>query len=159
MANGDLVGATEEVVRAGMYPYWDADLKRVTPSAFTSEAVSVSRLAILNFAEIVLIFNKDFNGRVDGDQQPLKVRVTGRATVVEIVMQAEQPMNDKKNSLPNVILTVVEDKIENDESCADNPAHALICGWERENPTVPRKISRGVANRLIDIFTWTPLQD
>lgn len=159
MANGDPVGATEEVVRAGMYPYWDADLKRVTPSAFTAEAVSVSRLAILNFAEIVSIFNEDFNGKVDHDQRSLKVRGTGRGTVVEIIKQAEQPMNDKKNSLPNLILTVVEDKIENDQNCADNPAHALICGWERENPTLPRKISRGVANRLIDIFTWTSLQD
>ncbi|HVK54060.1 MAG TPA: hypothetical protein VM532_03430 [Burkholderiales bacterium] len=159
MAKGDSVDAIEEVVRAGMYPYWDADLQRATPSAFTAAEVSVSRLAILDFAQIVSIFKSDFNGRVHPDGESMKVRSTGRATVANIIQQAEEPMNDKNKSLPNVVLTVVEDKIENESGATDNPAHALICGWSRENPTQSRKISRGVANRLLDVFRWEPLPD
>ena len=159
MANGDPVGASEEVVRAGMYPYWDADLKRATPSAFTAAEVSVSRLAILDFGQIVSIFRKDFNGRVHPDGESMEVRGTGCATVADIIQQAEEPMNDKNMSLPNVVLTVVEDKIENEEGATDNPAHALICGWDRDNTTRARKISRGVANRLLDVLKWKSLPD
>ena len=97
MARGDPVGATEEVVRAGMYPYWDDDLKRGTPSAFTSAEVSVSRLAILDFAQIVSIFKKDFNGRVHPAGESMEIRGTGRAAVANIIQQAEEPMNDKNN--------------------------------------------------------------
>ena len=62
-------------------------------------------------------------------------------------------------SLPNVVLTVVEDKIQNEPRVSDNPAHALICGWDRESPTQSRKITRGVAKRLIDVFSWQTLPD
>ena len=157
MAKGDPVGGAEEVVRAGMYPYWDADLKRATPTAFTAVEVSVSRLAILDFARIVSILKKDFNRQVHPDGESMEVRGTGRATVVNIIQQAEEPADDKNKRLPNVILTVVEDKIENEQGATDNPAHALICGWDRENPSQCRKISRGVANRLLDVFMWEPL--
>lgn len=159
MAKGDPIDADEEIVRAGMYPYWDADLKRATPSAFTSVEVSVSRLAILDLAHIVSIFKKDFNGRVHIDGEHMEVRGTGRAPVAKVIQQAEQPTNDKHNSLPNVVLTVVEDKIENEPGTTDNPAHALICGWDRENLTQSRKISRGLAKRLLDVFRWEPLPD
>lgn len=157
MARGDPVAATEVVVRAGMYPYWDADLKRGTPSAFTAIEVSVSRLAILDFAQIVSIFRKDFNGRVHPAGESMEIRGIGRATVAVIIQQTEEPMNDKNKSLPNVVLTVVEDKIENEQGATDNPAHALICGWDREDPTQPRKISKGVARRLVDVFGWEPV--
>ena len=142
-----------------MYPYWDADLKRATPSAFTAVEVSVSRLTILDFAQIVSIFRKDFNRRVHSDGESMEVRGTGRATVANVIQQAEEPTNNKNKSLPNVVLTVVEDKIENEPGATDNPAHALICGWDRENPSQSRKISRGLANRLLDVFRWEPLPE
>lgn len=159
VAKGDPIDANEEVIRAGMYPYWDADLKRATPSAFTSVEVSVSRVAILDFAHIVSIFKKDFNGRVHSDGESMEVRGTGQASVANVIQQAEEPTNDKNKSLSKVVLTVVEDKIENEPGATDNPAHALICGWDRENLTQSRKISRGLAKRLLDVFRWEPLPD
>jgi hypothetical protein len=159
MAKGDLVHVSEEVVRAGMYPYWDADLNRVSPSAFTASEVSVSRLAILDFAEINSIFKKDFGGRFHRDGDSMAVRGTGRSIVKIILEQAELPMDDKNNGLPNVVLTVVEDEIKDEVNASDNPAHALICGWDRGDPTKSRKITRGVAKRLVDVFRWEPLID
>ena len=159
MAKGDPVAASEEVVRAGMYAYWDADLKRASPSAFTAAEVSVSRLAILDFAQIISIFKKDFSGRVHPDGESMDVRGTGRATVANIIQQADEPVNDKDKRLPKVVLTVIEDKIENEPGATDNPAHALICGWDRENPTQSREISRGIAKRLLAVFKWEPLPE
>jgi hypothetical protein len=159
MAKGESVGTSEEVVRAGLYPYWDADLKRATPSAFTAAEVSVSRLAILDLAQIVTILRKDFDGRVHPDGESMKVCGTGLGAVEKIIKQADAPKSDSSMTLPNLLLTVVEDKIENEPGATDNPAHALICGWDRMNPKQPRKISRGVATRLRDVFTWAPLLD
>ena len=81
----------------------------------------------------------------------------GWAAVANIIQQAEVPMSDSDKSLPNVVLTVVEDKIANEPGATDNPAHALICGWSRESPTQSRKISRSVAKRLLDVFRWESL--
>lgn len=159
MAKGDPLAGCEEVVRAGMYPYWDADLKRATPSAFTAATVSVSRLAVLNYAQLVSIFKTDFGGRLHPDGESMEIRGAGRATVAKIIQQAEEPVDVINKSLPNVVLTVVEDKIENEPGVTDNPAHALICGWNRENPAQSRKISRGVANRLLNVFRWEPVHD
>lgn len=159
MATGDPVDETEEVIRAALYPYWDSDLKRASPAAFTQAEVSVSRLAILDFDQIVSIFKRDFDGRVHPDGPSMEIRGTGRAKVVEIIEQAEKPLNDKSKSLPNVVLTVVEDKIPDEASCSGNLAHALICGWDRESPHESKKITRGVAKRLIDVFNWVALPD
>lgn len=159
MAKGDLVDISEEVVRAGMYPYWDAALNRGSPSAFTASEVSVSRLAILDYAQVVSIFKKDFDGRVHLDGDSMAVRGTGCAVVKSILEQAERPMDDKKNGLPKVVLTVVEDQIKGEKNACDNLAHALICGWDRGNPTQSLKITRGVAKRLVDVFRWVPLTD
>ena len=157
MAKGDPINANEDVIRAGMYPYWDADLKRATPSAFTSSEVSVSRLAVLDFAHIVSIFKNDFNGRVHADGKSMEVRAAGRARVSNVIRQAEEPTNDKTRF--SVVLTVVEDKIENEPGATDNPAHALICSWDRAKLTEPRKISRGLAKRLLDVFRWESLPE
>ena len=157
MAKGDPIDANEDVIRAGMYPYWDADLKRATPSAFTSSEVSVSRLAVLDFAHIVSIFKSDFNGRVHADGQSMEVRAAGRARVSNVIRQAEESTNDKTRF--SVVLTVVEDKIENEPGATDNPAHALICSWDRAKLTEPRKISRGLAKRMLDVFRWESLPE
>lgn len=159
MAKGDLVGNAEKVVRAGLYPYWDSNLGRASPSAFTQVEVSVSRLAILPLEQIVAIFKKDFNERVHPDGESMMIRGIGLATVADIIEQAEKPLDEKGKKLPNITLTVIEDKIENEPNASDNPAHALICGWSRENPSQPRKISRGVANRLLDAFSWKSVSD
>lgn len=156
MAKGDRLVDTEEVVRAGMYPYWDADLRRASPSAFTQEEVSVSRLTVLSRDRIVSIFEQDFGARVDAEGNSKKVRGVGIAKVADIVQQAEIPL---QGSLPDLVLTVVEDQVENQPKCADNPAHALICGRSRNNPEQRKKITRGVAKRLVDIFDWEVLAD
>jgi len=152
MAKGDLIGANEAVVRAYRYPYWDATINRGTPSAFTEAEVSVSRLAILDFERIVAIFRTDFDGRVHPDGSSMQLRGTGRAVVSDIIRQAEQPTDPKSKEPPNVVLTVNEDKIENEPGITDNPAHALIRGWERANPTQARRIPKSVAKRLLDLF-------
>jgi len=154
MAKGDRLDDTEDVVRAGMYPYWDADLRRVSPSAFTQEEVSVSRLAVLTRDQIVSIFERDFGARVDGEGNAKKVRGIGTAKVADIVQQAEMPL---QGNLPDLVLTVIEDGIENEPGCTNNPAHALICGHSRANLQQPKKITRGVAKRLVDIFDWEVL--
>jgi hypothetical protein len=89
----------------------------------------------------------------------MEIRGIGRATVADIVKQTEKPLDDKNKSLPKVILTVIEDQIKNDPKNSDNPAHALICGWDRENPTQSQKIPRSVAKRLLDVFSWKSLPD
>lgn len=152
MAKGDPIGADEAVVRAYRYPYWDATVNRGTPSAFTEAEVSVSRLAILDFERIVAIFRTDFDGRVHRDGSSMQLRGIGRALVSDIVRQAEQPTDPKSKEPPNLVLTVSEDKIENEPGITDNPAHALINGWERANPTRARRIPKSVAMRLLDLF-------
>lgn len=84
MAKGDSVSEAEEVVRAGLYPYWDSNLGRASPSAFAQTEVSVSRLAILDFEQIVSIFKMDFNGRVHPDGERMDIRGTGRAKVADM---------------------------------------------------------------------------
>ena len=158
MAKGDQIIEFELVVRAGRHPYWDPALKRATPSAFTQAKVSVSRLAVLDIQRIVSIFNQDFNDRKDSNGQSMKVQGFGQATVAQIVREAEKAIGEP-SVIPNFVLTVVEDKIENEPNTTDNPAHALICGWSRENPTQSRKISRGVAKRLLDVFSWQVLAE
>ncbi|WP_143322695.1 hypothetical protein [Candidimonas nitroreducens] len=128
MAKGDLLGDTEEVVRAAMHPYWDADLHRASPSAFTQEEVSVSRLAVLSRDQIVSIFEQDFGSRVDSEGVAKKVRGIGTANVGDIVRQAEEPL---LVNFPDLVLTVIEDRIEDEPGYANNPAHALICGHSR----------------------------
>ena len=149
MASGDQLAAAEEVVRAGMYPYWDHQLNRGTPSAFTQKEVSVSRLSVLGLAEIVSIMQREFDARVHPAGESMAVRGTGIASVQQVVQQAQVPMED--NSLPNVVLTVVE------KPMPGNPAHAEICGWDRHTPDQARKIPRGIAKRLVDLFIWAPL--
>jgi hypothetical protein len=77
--------------------------------------------------------------------------------VSDIVQQAEQPTDPKSKEPPNVILTVDEDKIENEPGITDNPAHALIRGWERANPDQARRIPKSIAKRLLDLFGATAL--
>jgi ribosomal protein S13 len=159
MSKGDPVDLDEKIVRAGMYPYWDAELRRATPSAFTASEVSVSRSAVLDLAQIISIFKTDFDDRVSTNGEPMRVRGVGQAIVNEVIRQAEEVPQEKNKELSNVVLTVIEDRIENEPGVSDNPAHALICGWKRENLAEPRKISRGVANRLLCVFKWDVLSN
>lgn len=80
----------------------------------------------------------------------MQLRGTAQAVVSDIVRQAEQPIDPKSKEPPNVVLTVNEDKIENEPGITDNPAHALISGWERANPTrarrIPKKVSQSVCS-------------
>lgn len=154
MAKDDPVDVAEDVVRAGMYPYWEPALKRATPAAFTSEEVSISRLAILDLASIIAIFQSDFDQRTHPDGESMAIRGVGCANVGDILRQVDEPIDAKKGTLPPVVLKVVEDPIENEVGSANNLSHALIRGLDRENPAQPKKITRGVANRLLSIFKW-----
>lgn len=150
MAANKNLRKNEEVARAGMHPYWDEDTQRATPSAFKQAEVSVSRLAILNIDEIVSILRSQFDHRSHSDGESKRIRGVGTAIVEAIIEQAEVPMKDSGNILPNIVLTVIEDAIDG------NNAHALICGWERNNRTQSKKITAGVANRLLKLFDWKP---
>jgi len=142
MAAGDPLAENEEVVRAYMHPYWDDNVKRATKSAFAYTDVSVSRLAVSDISQIVAIFKKDFEGRND-------IKAIGCAKVAAIIQAAEELIDGKKSP---VVLRVVEDPIKDDPHVTDNPAHALICSRDRNSPNQPKKITSGVANRLVRLF-------
>ena len=65
MANGDVVGDHEQIVRALYEPLWSKKEKRATSLAFTQVDVSVSRTTILPYERIVEIFKKDISAAED----------------------------------------------------------------------------------------------
>ncbi|MFC5438512.1 hypothetical protein [Rhodanobacter ginsenosidimutans] len=149
MAAGDPLAGDEEVVRAYMHPYWDDNVKRASKSAFTCSNVSVSRLAIYDLNQIVEVFKKDFEGRND-------IKAIGCAKVADIVQTAEELADGKRSP---ITLKVIEDPIKDDLRATDNPAHALICSRDRNLPYQPKKITGGVANRLVRLFKLTTLSE
>lgn len=158
MAKGDLLNPAETVVRAVMHPYWDENVGRVTPSAFVETEVSVSRLSICSLDQILAIFKADFDQRVASDGTSKRIRGYGVASVADVVNQVDRPREEDQR-LPDVCVTVIEDPIKDEPPSTDNPAHALICGWDRQDRARPRKISRGVAKRLLDTFSWTSVPE
>lgn len=131
------VDGEEIVVRALIDPYWDPVAQRGTPSAYLGQDISVSRLRVLPYEWMIEKFVADFGKRV---------HATGQAQVIRIVAQAEQVLEQARR-LPLFRLRVVEDPLP------DNPAHALIRGVDRGDPTKGREIrSRSVGLRLLRLF-------
>jgi hypothetical protein len=160
MAKGDPLCEHEEIVRGLRYPYWSDEHQRGTPSAFTDRKTSVDRLAVLSLEEIIEILRAKFDHRVDPLGESMKIRAVGRARVCAVLAEAQKPVGQgKKACLPPVVLTVIEDSIENEPGEVDDPAHALICAWKREDQSVARRVPSSVANRLLALFQVQVLTD
>jgi len=112
----------EEVLRAIRRADWDQKKNRYSSGLFKGRDVSISRLAILPYNEIVRIFRAEFDNRPTG---PLAA--TGQINV-------EQLQKIGIGYKPNpTTLMVVPKPVEG------NPAHA----------EVPQNISKGLAREII----------
>lgn len=137
------VGDDEELVRALHEPFWDAKTQRASKSAFTQEEVSVSRLAVMSYDEIVTIFQHDLN---NSDANGGAGRVVGATAIV-----AAGFVNTTcaANTLADVVVDIVEDPVINEPPQLDNPSHALIRGRDRSTRAEPRRITPGMASAIL----------
>lgn len=124
------IGDDETVGRALFEPDWDPSVKRLTPSAFTRNNTSVTRL-LEGEPTLISHLKKD----VENDK--VKVKAVGLIKVSQI----------KKIGLES------ETKIffEVNEAITDsNPHHAEIMPFENEAKNLLRKsVSRGVSKKII----------
>ena len=149
MARGDELQDEEELVRALYFPLWDEVRRRATTAAFCQTEVSVSRTRVLPYSEIVQIFKDDLNDKDLGNGRTRSVVAT--ATLRDIRRHCDDvPANEPP---PPVVATVVEDPVACEPPLRDNPAHALIKGHDRSPPGEPRKLTKGMANRLLRAST------
>lgn len=110
---------TEDIVRAVCTDKWDG--KRLSPSLFVGENISVSRLALIPLADHWDLFRQYV-------QKPPERRLE---LIAEINVNRLQDIGRKQN--PAVALTVEPKPNEL------NPAHAEI----------PQRITRGLANKIL----------
>ena len=136
MANGDVVGDHEQIVRALYEPLWSKKEKRATSLAFTQVDVSVSRTAILPYARIVDIFKKDISAA-----SPV---VATCVTSVAVVGAACASCHEA-----GFTVAVVEDRVEADANWSENPAHAEIRARLIADPQVKRSLTKGMANAIL----------
>lgn len=120
----------EEVLRAIRRADWDKRKNRYSSSLFKGCDISISRLAILSYNEIVKIFRADFDDRPTG---PLEA--TGQISVGEL-----QKIGTNYKANPTN-LTVVPKPLK------DNCAHAEI----------PQNISKGLAKQIIGALKIKPV--
>jgi len=120
----------EEVLRAIRRADWDKKKNRYSSGLFKGRDVSISRLRILSYSEILKIFRADFDDRPTG---PLEG--TGQINVGHL---QKIGINYKANPTK---LTVVPKPLEG------NRAHAEI----------PQNISKGLAREIIDALKVTPV--
>lgn len=152
MAKGDQVPVEEEVVRAFFIPHWDEVSKRATPSAFLDRnGVSVSRLAVLSYQEIVEIYKANFDGQKLSNGQVRYVRQTGRLSVARIHQLCDQKIDSQPPQDPPLVCAkVTEDPTDEIPQKRSDKSHALIEGWDRATKTIRKEFSRTVAKRLLD---------
>lgn len=136
MANGDVVADHEQIVRALYEPLWSAAKKRATSLAFTQVDVSVSRTAILPYASIVEIFNKD---------------ISAASPVVATCVTSVAVVSTACASSPEAGFTVavVEDRVEASIVRSANPAHAEIRARSIADPQVKMSLTRGMAHAIL----------
>ncbi len=120
----------EEVLRAIRRADWDRKNNRYSSALFSGRNVSVSRLEILSYDEIVKIFRADFDQRPTG---PLEA--TGQINVAQL---QQIGLNYKANPTK---LSVVPKPLK------ENLAHA----------EVPQNISRGLAREIIAALKKIPV--
>ncbi|MHB8116629.1 MAG: hypothetical protein ACYDAW_06330 [Acidithiobacillus ferrivorans] len=114
---------------------------RGTPSAFTENDVSVSRLDVLAFGAIIDIFRKTIDKPGHNGLPAVVVKACAIINCGELrAIESE-----------TTILDITEDKIIGKVGQIDNPAHALIRGSNKANPGQPKSITRGMANDILKI--------
>lgn len=127
----------EALVRALHEPFWDEKNKRATKSAFTQTDVSVSRIGIISYDEIVAVLQNDLNTDIR--------RVGATATLTAGSVRSVCSGNLKAD----VVVEVVEDPILEQPGLSDNPSHALIQGRDRATRLIPKRITDGMAKELL----------
>jgi hypothetical protein len=110
---------TEDIVRAVCTDKWDG--KRLSPSLFVGENISVSRLAIIPLADHWDLFRQHV-------QKPPSRRLE---LIVEINVGRLQEIGRQQH--PAVVLTVEPKPNE----------------WNRAHAEIPQKIKRGLANKIL----------
>lgn len=129
----EVVDGDEIVVRALHEPFWDAENKRGTPSAFgNGNLISVSRTSVLSESQIIQILKQDL------ETPDRRIEAIAEVSVERIVSCGSS--NDDADQ--GVFLSVVKDPTEN------NIAHAEIMGTDGDRRRL-KKISRGVGNKIL----------
>ena len=123
---------------------------RGTPSAFQQSDISVSRTDILPYPEIVRIFKADLE-RLLPDGTERRVEATASLTVDNLFVACK----DAKHK--GFSIEVVADPREPDAEFEANPAHALIKVRDLETRSIPRKLTRGLANEILKVCVIRPL--
>lgn len=150
MAKGDPLSTEEQIVRALWEPFYDPKSGRISSSAFKDkEGASVSRLAILQYGQIVDIYRRQF-------AKLLGTCVFSVQTVLDAV---------KKND--DFEVEVIEDPEEEvPGEVVANPAHALVNGYRKakpatkDKPGTPRekaKFTDAIANHIRDNAKAEPI--
>lgn len=139
-----MVADDETLVRALLPPFWDERLKRASRSAFVGSEVSVSRPKILPYEQIIEIFKHDLNRAVD-DSGGAGRMVGATATVLH--KQVLEACDDTPP--PLCFVDVIADPVTASKGIMQNDSHALIRGRDRSDLSVPRKLTHGMANRIL----------
>lgn len=143
---GDSLENRCELLRALHEPFYDPENNRASASAFERLDVSVSTLELLSFEEIVSIFRRDLN---NGDRT-----VTGVARLtVGDVRSACDSIEDRVNDVD-----VVYDPIPQGDEEPGNAAHCLIQAYPIGGPKVSKKLTKGMAKKILGICQFVSLE-
>ncbi|WP_447775686.1 hypothetical protein [Variovorax boronicumulans] len=116
------IAGEERMVRALHAPFWDDQLQRGTKSAFQQLQVSLSRLAVLPYAQIVDAFVADLN-RPASEMAPER-KVKGTATIeVDTVLRL---CADSKKAQ----VAFRADPVTSSATRRENPSHALMLTFD-----------------------------
>ena len=136
-----------ELLRALHEPFYDPENNRASTSAFERIDVSVSALDLLSYDEIVLIFKRDLNNETR--------TVTGVARMsAGDIRRACDSIEDRKNDVD-----VIYDPITPAENELGNPAHCLIQAFPIGGPRESKKLTKGMARKILDICQFVPLEN
>lgn len=124
----------EVLVRALHLPFWDSVNQRGTKSAFHQEEVSVSRVGILTYDEIVGVFKADL----------ASVEATAEISAGDIRQASASPTN-----ISDVVVEILAEPIKDDPKLTDNPAHAALKGKDRDTQLIVKRIPKGIANAIL----------
>ena len=138
----DSLDGEETVVMALMLPYYDAAENRVSKSAFEKPDTSVSRLAIYEIDKIIGIFKRDLD-------RPTRL-VDGYGTM------KVQDIRDAANGAEDLVLDVTEDPVTTFDH--ENLAHAEIVAFDKDKKSIKKRVSSGVAKRLLLTISPTCLR-
>lgn len=127
------------MVRALHAPFWDERLQRGTKSAFQQLQVSLSRLAVLPYAQIVDAFVADLN-RPASETVPER-KVSGTATIeVDTVLRI---CADSKKAQ----VEFRADPVASSATKSANPSHALMLTFNPEGEV--KKLPDAVAQSIM----------